>query len=204
MPDLECLTADQLPDDAEWWWIYQTSFPAKEREPAEAILRSVRNSVGIAFRVRRDGQTIGIATTHLLLSPAAVFLVYLAVETRQRGRGDGTALFEFAWTESARRLGAVGSEPLGMIWEVDENDADCHRRMRFFERQGGTAIPRPYRQPPVNGPDPVSMRLMFRRARGAPPPDDTLTEALVRAIYFEKYGAVNRIPAPLLERLIDQ
>ena len=89
-----------------------------------------------------------------------------------------------------------------MIWEVDENDPDCDRRIRFFEGQGGRPIPRPYKQPPVNGPDAVPMRLMFRPARGSAIPADPVLEALVRAIYFEKYGAVNGIPAPLLERLL--
>jgi hypothetical protein len=199
--DLECLTADELAGDAEWWRIYDQSFPAHEREPAEIILKSVRGSAGMAFRAQENGATVGIATTHLLSNPAAVFLVYLAIDSKQRSRGGGAALFEFAWSESSRRLRANGAEPLGMIWEMDEQSGEHERRIRFFERHGGTLIRRPYLQPPVNGPHAVPMRLMFRSADGAPIIDTTL-DSLVRGIYFDKYGAVNGIPAPLLERLL--
>jgi hypothetical protein len=202
VPDLESLTADGLADDAEWWRIYGESFRAEAKEPPEAILKSLRTSAGIAFRVRRDGVTTGIATTHLLLDPAAVFLVYLAIDARHRRRGDGRTLFEFAWTESSTRLRAKGSEPIGMIWEVDEEARTPDLKFRFFERQGATLLSRPYRQPPVNGAEPVPMRLMFRPAIGKAVPAEALIEALVREIYFAKYGAVNGISAPLLERLL--
>jgi len=202
-PDLDCPTPDELAGDAEWWRIYNESFPAQEREPANVILKSLRDSAGIAFRVRQGGITCGIATTHLLLRPPAVFLVYLAIDARRRGGGDGGALFEFAWRESSARLRAAGVEAIGMIWEVDQQGSECERRIRFFERQGATLLRRPYRQPPVNGTDPVPMGLMFRPGSDAmPPPDDATVEALVREMYFGKYGAVNGIPAPLLERLL--
>jgi hypothetical protein len=206
----DCPSAVELAQDRQWWKIYEDSLPADEREPPEVILESLRRSVGLALRARRADATVGIATTHLLFHPAAVFLVYLAVDSRHRDVGVGGMLFEEAWRSSAHRMREKRYSPLGLIWEVDdpedvENPAERLqrlRRIRFFERHGGVPLSRTYLQPPLNGPEPVPMRLMFRPGEGAPMPDAATAEALVRAIYFEKYGEVNRIPVRTLQGLL--
>ncbi len=208
---LDCVVdAAELAGDCDWWRIYEDSFPPAEREPAEVVLRSLRDSAGLAFRARQDGVTVGIATTHLLLRPAAVFLVYLAIDRGQRKGGLGGRLLEYAWQVSARRLEELHSPPLGLIWEVDDATAAVgpaenllrERRIAFFQRHGGVELPRFYLQPPVNGTEAVRMRLMFRGSGSASVPDAEGIEALVRAIYFEKYGAVNQVPAELLRELL--
>ncbi|MBI3977477.1 MAG: GNAT family N-acetyltransferase [Chloroflexi bacterium] len=102
------------------------------------------------------------------------------------------------------------------------------RRIAFYHRHGGAVLPRPYAQPPLDGGAPVPMLLMYRPAPGTHPPDPAvaeithcsslithhsslasgtrlpdpaMTEALVRAIYFEKYGSANGVPAETLEHL---
>lgn len=209
---LDCVDAAELAGDREWWRIYEDSFPAAEREPAEVVLRSLRASVGLAFRVRQDSVTVGIATTHLLLRPAAVFLVYLAIDRGQRKAGLGGTLLEYAWQISARRLEQQHSPPLGLIWEVDDptaangpaEDLQRERRIAFFRRHGGVELPRSYRQPPVNGTETVLMRMMFRASGSASMPDAEGIDALVRAIYFEKYAAVNQVPEEILQALLDR
>ena len=206
----ECLTAEGLAGDRAWAEIYQDSFPASEREPFGVIVESVRRGVGQALSARAGGETVALATTHLLKSPPVVFLVYLATAGTSRGRGRGGALLEYAWRAGAERLAAEGSDALGMVWEVDApsetRDAEelrvRERRIAFFGRHGGLLLPRPYAQPPVDGVAPVPMRLMFRPAEGRGLPDAALTEALVRAIYFEKYQSVNGIPVASLEPLL--
>ena len=205
-------SATELADDRQWWRIYEDSIPASEREPRDIILASLLRDVGKAFRVRAGGSTLGLGTTHLLTDPPAVFLVYLAVDRAQRSRGLGGRLLEYAWTESARGLRAQGHDPLGLVWEVDDPAAAegpqerrvRDRRVHFFTRHGGAALPWSYRQPPVNGPGPVPMRLMWRPAPGQMTPDETGTAALVRAIYFGKYGAINRIPAAVLQEMLNR
>lgn len=207
----ESAGAAELAQDSEWWNIYEGSFPPEEREPASVILDSVYTGVGLAFRARHGGATVGIATTHLLLRPAAVFLVYLAVENHCRDAGTGGGLFEYLWSKSAAQLSGRGLHALGLIWEVEPPGAGAcpsdnylrRRRISFFEKHGGALIPRPYRQPPVNGPESVPMCLMYRPA-AIIMPDSAAIASLVRAIYFEKYAAVNRIPAETLERLLLQ
>ena len=205
----DCPAADELAEDKESWRIYEESLPPEEREPSEVILDSLRRSLGAALRARHAGVTIGIATTHLLLDPAAVFLVYLAIDSRYRDAGNGAILFEYAWSSSEGQLRGRGYNPLGLIWEVDDpkeagnpnEELLRRRRIRFFQRQGGAILSRPYLQPPVNGTEPVPMQLMYRPSQGASMPDAVTVEALVRAIYFEKYGGVNGVPSQTLQSL---
>ena len=198
----ESLTVAELLADSNWWRIYEESFPAHEREPAAVIATSLRQSVGVALRVRVDNVTGGLATLHLLREPAAVFLVYLAVAEQWRCREIGGQLFRAAWHEGKARLRATGRQPTGMVWEVDPKAGDGERRMAFFRRHGGAVLTRPYWQPPIDGKGPVPLQLMFKPAAGGAVPEVSLVEALVRAIYFEKYHAVNGIDAACLESLV--
>ncbi|HWR51806.1 MAG TPA: hypothetical protein VN428_11905, partial [Bryobacteraceae bacterium] len=180
----------ELSRDPEWWDIYEHSFPPEEREPPRVILDSVASGAGLAFRARRGGATAAIATTHLLHRPPAVFLVYLAVESGRRNTGTGGKLLEYTWSASAEKLRERGIHPLGLVWEVDPpgsgafpaSDGLRQRRISFFETHGGILLCRPYLQPPVNGPESVPMRLMFRPAGGSMP-DAATIEGLVRGIY---------------------
>lgn len=197
----ESINAEDLLADAVWWQIYEQSFPAHERETAAVIATSLESGVGVAMRVCVDDITCGLATLHLLREPAAVFLVYLAIAEQWRSRGIGGQLFAAAWEEGKARLCAEGREPIGMVWEVDPALGDGGRRSDFFRRQSGLVLKRSYWQPPVDGKQPVSMQLMFAPGVGDALPADFLTDSLVRAIYFEKYHAINHIDAVCLEEL---
>jgi len=201
--------AEELARDSAWWRIYEDSFPASEREPAEVILDSLLRDAGVAFRARSDAGTAGLATTHLLRQPPAVFLVYLAIDRAHRDRGLGGALFAHAWRISAQHLRRRGLEPLGMVWEVDPpsapgaSDLDARaRRVAFFERCGGSLLPETYLQPPVDGVAPVAMRLMYLPAEGTGLPAPEVIRDLIHGIYFEKYAAVNHIPEEILNHLL--
>jgi len=192
--DCELVASDAV--DADFWRLYDGAFPAEEREPREVILGAARSGAGVLARAHEGGRTVALASAHQLLDPEALFLVYLAVAPELRGRGVGKRLFEFTcgnWSQ--------------VIWEVDLPEragddlerARRLRRVRFFEHTGGRPLAHPYAQPPL-GPElpPVPMLLMAR-----PQPDARLTERLVRAIYFEKYGRQNRIPEATLHALLE-
>jgi hypothetical protein len=205
-----CLSPDELASDRNWWTIYEDSFPADEREPREVIISSLLRGVGLAFAARSENETIGLATTHLLKRPPAVFLVYLAIARHWRCNGSGGALLEYVWRTSEERLSDWGLLAVGLIWEVDSPDQPADdrelenraRRIAFFRRHQGQLVSRPYLQPPVNGVAPVPMSLMFRPAEGVATPDQTMIDRLVHAIYFEKYGDTNHIPHDILWRLL--
>jgi len=101
MPEFDSPGPEELSADLAWWRIYEDSFPPSEREPAGVILDSVRRGVGLAIRARFQDSTIGLATTHLLRQPPAVFLVYLAIDRAHRDRGLGGALLDHACRASA-------------------------------------------------------------------------------------------------------
>jgi GNAT superfamily N-acetyltransferase len=207
---VETLTAGELIRDQAWWVLYTEAFPASEREPQEVILRSVTWDVGLAFRARHHGTTVGLATVHLLKRPPAVFLVYVAIADAFRGGGLGRQLVSTAWELAAERLKTDTAGAGGLIWEVDDpedpsSEAETGKRqgrVRFFRRLGGEMLSRSYLQPPVDGVAPVPMRLMYRPAAGSPWPSPPEIEALVHAIYFEKYGSVNGISATVLSDLL--
>lgn len=209
LPEFDCVAAAELSRDVAWWRIYEDCFPASERESAAVISRSLEAGVGLAFRATFAKTTVGLATVHLLRQPAAVFLVYLAITRTQRGQRWGSGLFEYAWRIGAQHLRDRGQEPVGLVWEVDRPDlkseqeeaARCRRRISFFERHGGVVLRLPYVQPPVCD-EPVPMHLMFRPPAGAGVPPEPECAALARAMYFEKYGAINGLPPGTLEQLL--
>jgi GNAT superfamily N-acetyltransferase len=204
------VSAEQLMADHAWWDIYDEAFPSDEREPPQVIIQSLREHAGLAFNAHVNDKTLAIATTHLLKNPAAVFLVYLATARDLRGHGLGGELLEFAWRTSFDVLSNNGSQPTGLVLEVDalESSNDAlerkvrERRMSFFRRHGLKLLPDPYKQPPVDGIASVTMSLMFRPADGQSEPDSDLVRALVRAIYFEKYYAINGISRESLNSLL--
>lgn len=191
------LNAGLLSEDCGWWDLYERSFADEVREPRECVLRSLRDGVGVAVRLRIDSRTIALGTTHLLVNPPAVFLVYLAVAEDFRGQGYGRRMLNYAWERSVEEMRRLHRAALGMVWETGETSG-------FFERQGGVILPGRYQQPPLGpGLRAVPLTLMWRAAEDGFVPDEAKTEELVRGMYFEKYAAINGVPAGELERLID-
>jgi len=206
------LTASDLLSDGSWWEIYNEAFPLTEREPPQVIVSSLEMGVGQAFAARSNSKTIAIATTHLLKNPPAVFLVYLATKKRLRGRGSGGELLEHAWKSGCQKLSEQGFLVTGLVAEVDAPDQSDdreekhvrERRIAFFARHGAELLARAYTQPAVDGTTTVPMRLVFRPAEGFESTDSTFTDALVRAIYLEKYHAANGIAKESLTSLLGQ
>ncbi len=195
---VEAADAAAVAADTRFWSLYDGAFPNDEREPRAVILDAARAGVGLIVRAQRRGETIALGSAHRLIDPPALFLVYLAVDAAERGRGLGTALFDHLWQAASGCL----------IWEVDPpslapDESELERRQRrieFFRRAGGALIDRDYFQPPLEaGAPPVPMRLMAR-----PEPDEATVTRLIRAIYFEKYGAQNGITTATLRALLDR
>ena len=207
---IQAATPDELRDDAGFWQLYATSFAEAEREPAEVILRSIEQGSGFTLRALADSRTVGLAAGHVLEEPATTFLVYLAVGPLWRSRHLGRALFDEADRSGAARLIERARVSSGIVWEIDDPSADVNPsernvrqgRLRFFEKLGGRMLETPYVQPPVDGHTLLPMRLMFRPALGEDLPTGAATEKLIRAIYFEKYHAINKIPSSTLDRLL--
>jgi hypothetical protein len=207
---ISILTAENLLSDSSWWEIYNEAFPLTEREPPQVIVNSIEKGLGQAFIARSNGETIGIATTHLLKNPPTVFLVYLATKRGLRGQGCGGELLEYSWETGCKELSDHGYHASGLVAEVDapdqsDNSEEKHvrvRRIAFFARHGFQTLPQAYTQPAVDGTTTVPMQLIFRPAKAFERPDSTFTDGLVRAIYLEKYHAANGISEESLMSLL--
>src|SRR5271169_5578932 len=157
LPDLtfDSPSADALASDADFWQLYDSSFPSCEREPRNVILNSLRQGLGFTLRARVGVRTVGLASAHLLREPPVLFLVYLTVALEVRSRHVGATLFEKVWASGSERYSESGQSPKGMVWEVDiperisreEEFQQSRRRIAFFARLGGHVLPGHYVQP---------------------------------------------------------
>ncbi len=208
---LECIQNSQiLRADSAWWDLYHQTFPLEEQESPQAILNSLDQGVGLAFRVSTKEKTIGLATVHLLTNPSAVFLVYLAIDPNSRSKQIGSQFFDYIYQTGGAKLKEMGYRSVGFVWEIsaiqNENDEEAKtlaRKINFFTQNGGAVLPYKYFQPPINGDAAVPMHVMFR------PGDEGVTleainpAALIQAMYYEKYAAINYINPQLIEELLE-
>jgi len=205
-------SAETLAADDALWQLYGSAFPSTEREPRSVILETLRRGDGVVVRARQNRNTVGLALAHMLRHPPVLFIVVSCSAAEFRSRQIGAAMFEKLWEEARRRYSDEGLKAEGMVWEVDiperatseQGFQQSRRRIVFFERLGGRLLPAAYFQPPVDGINPVPMRLMFRPAPGRSMHDIAAHPALVRALYFEKYHAANGIPEAVLQYLLNK
>jgi GNAT superfamily N-acetyltransferase len=206
--DIERVGARSLDSDADFWRIYEESFPASERDSRD-VVSATADGPGFVLRARHGNTTTGLLVAHLLRQPSVVFVVYLAVDSRWRSQRLGSALLAAAETFGARRFEAARGIMQGMVWEIDDPAADVpneertirDRRRTFFERVGGQMLDVDYLQPPIDGQTVVPMRLMQKPRDGA---GRVSPRELIRAIYDQKYGDMNGISRETLEQLLQR
>ncbi|WP_146153662.1 GNAT family N-acetyltransferase [Adhaeribacter arboris] len=207
----ECISNSRiLRADTDWWDLYHQTFPQEEQEPPQAILDSLDQGVGLAFRVSNKEKTIGLATVHLLTNPSAVFLVYLAIDPAERRKQIGAHFFDYIYQTGAAKLKEMGYRSVGFVWEITASQnpntqeaTALARKINFFEQNGGTVLPYKYFQPPINGSAAVPMHVMFRPGDEGVTLEATNPAALIQAMYCEKYAAINYINPELLEELLE-
>lgn len=207
----ECIQDSKiLIADPDWWNLYYQTFATEEQEPPQAILDSLDQGVGLAFRVSTKEKTIGMATVHLLTNPSAVFLVYLAIASEARNNQIGSLFFDYIYQTGAAKLKDKGFLSVGFVWEITANstastkEADLYtRKVNFFQQNGGTILPYKYFQPPINGDTAVPMQVMFRPGDEGVTFEATNPVALIQAMYYEKYAAINYINPELIEELLE-
>jgi GNAT superfamily N-acetyltransferase len=206
------VSPDELEQNDSWIEILRKTMPEEEMEPTEVIVKGVRDRTGHAIGAHVRGAPAGLATVALLREPPVGFLVCIAADPKMHNQGIGTALFQKAYQETLKSLSAEGRDPQGLVWEVDDIDAKeltpaeyerRRRRIAFFQKQGGILLDRRYVQPPLmEGGNPVPMRLMIR-------PEGTWTltpekiNEIIRAMHWEKYGAINGIRDEVLLRMAE-
>jgi hypothetical protein len=207
---LRMLDSAALTQNQAWWDIYQDSFPDSEREPRSVLISAVELGRAIAIEAQNAATTVGIASATLLHDPPAVFLSYIASAGSMRGSGIGKRLFDYTWIAGASALEESGHTDACMICEVEkpnlattpDDTAIRDRRFRFFLGLGGIVLSRAYFQPALLGRDPVALALIYFDRHQLGEPDGARQEALVRAIYRERYEAINKLDRTMLAELL--
>jgi len=211
-PPLRCAerSADALARDSSFWELYGSSFEAGAREPAAAVIAAVRAGVAVALAAEDDdGRAVGLAIAHLLRAPPIVLVLYLAVAPELRGQRIGGTLLDQLRVVAADRQRRLGRTPRGWAAQIDlpelaPTKAEHERRRRvqlFLRARGARPLPVAYARPPLRGGTASAARLLHAPEGGLPLRREEAA-ALVRAIYFEKYAAVNAVDRRLLASLL--
>lgn len=115
---------------AQWlglYRLYMSAFPAAERKPFAMIVKMYRKGVSDIWCISRNGEFAGLAIT--INSPELILIDYLAVRSRCRGQGIGSAALK------ALRRTYAGK---GVFLEIEStyddapNKAERERRKRFY------------------------------------------------------------------------
>lgn len=196
----EALDAHDLQADFEskekahssWWKIYEDSFPEEERADPKNIIKYHPEGAGVALRVRKGDETIGIAYFFLLEDTPVSYLTYLAVKKDWRGKSLGTQLFDCAKKETVQRFAKKGVHSNGMVWEVEIPDAaktaedkqTRERRLDYYKKIGGTICSKDYFVPPLSKDgEKLNMYLMMLRAHESINVDEVFAAKVTKAIH---------------------
>lgn len=114
-----------------WVRVYDGAFPAAERKPFTELV-DLNQEAAVHMVIIQEGQTnLGLAFFYEL-TPTAIYLVFLAVDPTQRGRGWGSKIL----TELNRQY------PDGIVLESEQTNAGAvneeqrQKRYRFYQRNG--------------------------------------------------------------------
>lgn len=174
--------------------IYEGGFAAHLRAPwPEVGPGRLTNEDALAL-VRGD-EPVGFALVRALADTGRIFLRYLVIDGRQRGRGIGRVLWQRLTGYTAERGFAL------LIWDVEHPDEPAIepeerdvrlRRIGFYERLGGSLLPIGEYVNPHEHDDVtlwVPMRLMATSLDGSAVPTDARgLRQLALDVYAHRYA----------------
>ena len=128
------LSCERIVSLWDWWRVrrlYRRAFPREERKPFGVIRRMHRRGKTDVWVLRRDGRFAGFAAT--INGDGLILIDYLAVETRLRGQGVGSAALA-ALAEEYPGCGLFVE--IESAFEPGEDQLQRMRRRAFYERCG--------------------------------------------------------------------
>lgn len=112
--------------------IYNEAFPAYEQAPIDLLLEAQEKSKCGVYALTDEGKTIGFSCL-IPLSPNVMYLMFLAIDARERGHSYGTKALQLLKEKCAGKTIAF------LVEEADEtaaNNAQRLKRISFYERCG--------------------------------------------------------------------
>ena len=193
--------------------LYHICFPEYVREDENIFYESIKQReknipnqfhflVGIL-----NNKVVCMATSHYLADVNCGYIVYIAADPKERGKGLGKqTLFKMEELLNNDAKKAGHSTLMGISLETErEIDAkneeeykEAINRLQFFQHLGFSPVEGyHYVQPPLyNGQTPVPLYLAFKPLTGK---EEIDFGQVVKAMYYEKYYKMNKISLPVLE-----
>ena len=193
--------------------LYHTCFPKYVREEEEVFYESIRqieNNLPNRYHFLvglLDDKVVCMATAHYMAETNCGYIVYIATDPEVRGKGLGKKTLlkmEELLSDDAKKAGR--SSLLGISLETErEIDAkneeeyeETINRLQFFQHLGFSPVKHHYYvQPPLYKDQiPVPLYLAFKPLTDNQEID---FQQLTKAMYYEKYYKMNKIPLPVLK-----
>lgn len=124
------------PDKRQLKRLFISAFPKEERPPFFVIWKR-RNRCGVDFLVAREGEKhIGFA--YCVSKNSSVYLFFLAVEEKERGKGYGSKILSFLKERYKGKSIFLAMEEMD---ERAKNYGERVKRQRFYQKNGLHPIP---------------------------------------------------------------
>ena len=193
--------------------LYHTCSPEYVREDDKVFYESIKqckknipNRFHFLVGVIND-KPVCFTTAHYLADINCGYIVYLAADPEERGKGLGKQTLSKIEELLINDAIIAGHPFLKGIFleterEIDSQNEEEYRenvnRLQFFNHLGFKPIKEyQYVQPPLyNGQTPVPLYLAFKPVAGKA---ETDCEQAVKAIYYEKYHKMNKLSLSVLK-----
>jgi ribosomal protein S18 acetylase RimI-like enzyme len=178
---------DQKDTLEEIFQIYETSFPANERQTLETLKIRLKENKQVLFAAKINNEVVGIGFLFDLLGSDFLLLDYLAVKENHRGKQIGEALFShlknYAKLQKKHLLMEVDDPEFG------DDKTNRLKRIAFYQKNGAFWLKEvKYILPALDDSEHTKQILMLVPQNSK---NEFLREeikALVKLLYSELYG----------------
>lgn len=167
--------------------IYETSFPANERQTLETLKIRLKEDKEVLFAAKISHEVVGIGFLFDLMGSDFLLLDYLAVKENHRGKQIGEWIFEFLKSYSK-------SQNKHLLMEVDdpeygENRPSKLKRVAFYQKNGALWLKNvKYILPALDKTLPTEQILMVVPKNAENEFSGQEIHRLVKVLYSELYG----------------
>ena len=185
--EINKIELDQKESLDEVFKIYETSFPANERQTLETLQIRLKEDNEVLFAAMISHEVVGIGFLFNLLGSDFLLLDYLAVKENHRGKQIGERLFEFLKSYSK-------SHDKHLLMEVDnpdfgEDKTSKMKRIAFYQKNGALWLKDvKYILPALDKTLPTEQILMVVPKNAENEFSGQEIHRLVKVLYSELYG----------------
>ena len=184
---IEKIEIDDQKSLSEVFEIYESSFPANERQSLDTINFRLKIGKEVLFAAILKKEIVGIGFLFDLLGSDFLLLDYLAVKQNHRGKQVGERLFSHLKTYSENRK-------KHLLMEVDDPEfgddkTQRHKRIAFYQKNGAQWLKDvKYILPALDDSEQTEQILMLVPQNSKSEFSGEEIKALVILVYSELYG----------------